>query len=150
MFIRAGAIIPAGPQLQFVNDMSTAPELLLDVYPGPNSSFTLYEDNGSTMDYQSGAFLRTQIANSSTSTGKSLQITKQTGSWVAPPRAILATMHGEAAAPSAVLLNGTALPMASTESSLTSMPQGWYYNSTNSQLIVLAQDAPSLAISIQN
>jgi alpha-glucosidase len=149
VFVRAGSIIPGGPQIQFVNDMSAAPELLLDIYPGPNSSFTLYEDNGSTMDYQTGAYLRTLVSNSSTPTGTSLQITKQTGSYVAPPRAILTTMHGQAAAPSAVLLNGTALPMAPTESSLTTITQGWYFNSTNDQLLILTQDAPAITISIQ-
>jgi alpha-glucosidase len=150
LFVRAGAILTEGPQIQFVDDQSAAPAVILDVYPGPDSSFTLYEDNGSTLDYQSGAFLRTQIAKAATSTGTLLQITKQTGSWVAPPRPIWATMHSVATAPSTISLNGKALPLAPAESNLASMSQGWFYDGTKGQLLVRVQDDSALAISIQN
>ncbi len=149
VFVRAGAVLPGGPQLQFVEDQSTAPAVILDVYPGPDSAFTLYEDNGSTLDYQNGVFLRTQITKSTTSIGELLQIQRYEGSWVAPARPIWTTLHN-VTAPSGVSLNGTALLLALGESDLANMAQGWYYRSSDSRLIVRVPDAATLAISIQN
>jgi alpha-glucosidase len=119
------------------------------VYPGPDTSFTLYEDNGSTLDYLNGAFLRTQLSKSTTSSNSLLQIQRQQGSWVPPVRPIWTTLHN-VTAPSGVLLNGTALPQAPAESNLASLTQGWFYNSINSRLIIRVQDSATLAISIQN
>jgi alpha-glucosidase len=149
VFVRAGSILPGGPQLQFVDDASAAPAVTLDVYPGPDTSFTLYEDNGSTLDYLNGAFLRTQLSKSTTSSNSLLQIQRQQGSWVPPVRPIWTTLHN-VTAPSGVLLNGTALPQAPAESNLASLTQGWFYNSINSRLIIRVQDSATLAISIQN
>src|ERR1700722_7702223 len=122
----------------------------LDVYPGPDTSFTLYEDNGSTLDYKNGAFLRTQISKSTTSTGSVLQIQRQQGSWLPPARPIWTTLHN-VHAPSGASLNGTALPEASAESNPSGMTRGWFYSRSNSRLIVLVPDgATPETISIQN
>ena len=37
-------------------------ELIVRIYPGENGSFTLYEDDGISEEYQNGAYLKTNLA----------------------------------------------------------------------------------------
>jgi alpha-glucosidase len=57
VFVRGGAFIFRQPVVQHTGEMAGQP-LRVDVYPAPQSSATLYEDDGDTLDYQRGAFLR--------------------------------------------------------------------------------------------
>ena len=60
LFIRAGAIIPFGPELQYTGKKSADP-ITLYVYTGADGAFTLYEDDGLTYGYEKGAFARIPI-----------------------------------------------------------------------------------------
>jgi alpha-D-xyloside xylohydrolase len=53
--VRAGSIIPFGPEIQYVGEKPGEP-ILLYVYAGANGTFTLYEDEGLTYDYEHGAY----------------------------------------------------------------------------------------------
>jgi alpha-D-xyloside xylohydrolase len=55
VFVRAGSIIPYGPEMQYVGEKSCDP-IALYVYAGADGEFTLYEDEGTTFDYEKGAF----------------------------------------------------------------------------------------------
>jgi alpha-D-xyloside xylohydrolase len=55
LFVRAGSILPMGPVRQHVQDVPAAP-LELHIYPGQNSAFELYEDEGDQYNYEDGAF----------------------------------------------------------------------------------------------
>ncbi|MGB7768198.1 MAG: TIM-barrel domain-containing protein [Verrucomicrobiia bacterium] len=55
LFIRAGAIIPFGPELQYTGEKPANP-ITLYVYAGADGNFTLYEDDGLTYNYEHGAF----------------------------------------------------------------------------------------------
>jgi len=55
VFVRAGSIIPYGPDLQYVGEKPADP-LTISVYKGANGEFTLYEDQGTTNDYLKGAY----------------------------------------------------------------------------------------------
>jgi alpha-D-xyloside xylohydrolase len=55
LYIREGAIIPIGPEIQYTGEKS-AETVVLYVYCGQNGSFTLYEDEGSNYDYEKGAY----------------------------------------------------------------------------------------------
>lgn len=149
VFVRAGAILPQGPTMQSVNDPAVSAALMLDIYPGPDSAFNLYEDNGLTMDYAHGIFLRTHITTSGSTGGTLLQIQRQEGTWVPPARPLWISLHS-VNAPAGVSLDGVALPAASIESNLAAMSQGWFYRNMERRLIVRVQDAASLAISAHN
>ena len=58
IFVRAGAVIPMAPVMNYVGEKPTDP-LTLDIYPSGTSSFTLYEDDGKTYDYEKGVFALT-------------------------------------------------------------------------------------------
>jgi alpha-D-xyloside xylohydrolase len=55
LFVRAGSIVPFGPELQYIAEKPSDP-ITLFVYAGANGSFTLYEDQGLTYAYEKGAF----------------------------------------------------------------------------------------------
>jgi len=55
MFIRAGSILPLGPEMQYVGE-KTWNHLELHVYPGADGTFTLYEDEGDGYDYEKGIY----------------------------------------------------------------------------------------------
>jgi len=55
IFVKAGAILPCGPEIQYTDEKPADP-LRLFVYTGANGSFLLYEDDGTTMEYEKGAY----------------------------------------------------------------------------------------------
>jgi alpha-D-xyloside xylohydrolase len=55
MFVRAGSILPLGPEMQYVGEKAWD-NLELRVYPGANGSFTLYEDEGDNYNYEKGQY----------------------------------------------------------------------------------------------
>jgi alpha-glucosidase/alpha-D-xyloside xylohydrolase len=61
LYVRAGSILPLGPVKQYTGEKVDAP-LTLQIYPGANGVFTLYEDDGITFDYRKGEWMKIQIA----------------------------------------------------------------------------------------
>ena len=55
MFVRAGSILPLGPEMQYVGEKAWD-NLEIRVYPGANGSFTLYEDEGDSYSYERGVY----------------------------------------------------------------------------------------------
>ena len=51
MFIRAGSILPLGPEMQYIGEKAWD-NLELRVYPGADGDFTLYEDEGDGYNYE--------------------------------------------------------------------------------------------------
>jgi alpha-glucosidase/alpha-D-xyloside xylohydrolase len=60
LYVRAGAIIPMGPVKQFALQQSDAP-MRVDIYPGGDCEYRLYEDDGVSFDYQNGQFTWTRF-----------------------------------------------------------------------------------------
>ncbi len=54
-FVKEGAIVPVGPDVQYTNQKPNAP-ITLYVYTGKNGHFDLYEDDGVTNAYARGEF----------------------------------------------------------------------------------------------
>ena len=61
LFVRAGAIVPMGPVMQYTDAQRDAP-LTIAVYAGANGAFSLYEDDGRSLAYKTGGFSRIPIA----------------------------------------------------------------------------------------
>jgi alpha-D-xyloside xylohydrolase len=55
MFVRAGSILPLGPEMQYVGEKAWD-NLEIRVYPDADGSFTLYEDEGDNYNYEKGAY----------------------------------------------------------------------------------------------
>jgi alpha-D-xyloside xylohydrolase len=61
VFVRAGAIVPFGPDQQYIGEKD-ARVLTLYVYTGANGRFSLYEDDGVTYGYERGQLSRIPIS----------------------------------------------------------------------------------------
>ena len=55
MFVRAGSILPLGPEMQYVGEKKWD-HLELHIYPGADGTFTLYEDEGDGYRYEEGIY----------------------------------------------------------------------------------------------
>ncbi|MDZ7335285.1 MAG: DUF5110 domain-containing protein, partial [candidate division KSB1 bacterium] len=55
IFVRAGSILPCGPEIQYAMEKPAEP-IRLFVYAGADGSFTLYEDEGINYKYELGQF----------------------------------------------------------------------------------------------
>lgn len=53
LFVRAGSIVPLGPQLQYATEKPHAP-YQVRIYPGADAKFTIYEDDNETYAYEKG------------------------------------------------------------------------------------------------
>ena len=55
LFVRAGSILPLGPDIEYSVEKSADP-IELRVYRGADGAFTLYEDENDTYNYEQGAY----------------------------------------------------------------------------------------------
>jgi alpha-D-xyloside xylohydrolase len=60
LYVRAGAIVPSGPEVQWTGEQPDGP-LVLHVFTGADGSFSLYADDGTTPGYKSGKFARVPV-----------------------------------------------------------------------------------------
>jgi alpha-glucosidase (family GH31 glycosyl hydrolase) len=84
LFVRAGSILPLGPVKQYVGEKVDGP-LAISIYPGADSSFLLYEDDGSSFNYRKGEWMGIQMTWNDASRTFRLQLAP--GSRMLPPAA---------------------------------------------------------------
>lgn len=92
LFVRAGAILPTGPAVQYARERPDGP-LVLHVFTGRDGSFSLYEDDGVSPGYAKGQFARVPLTwNEAT---KTLTIGAREGRYAGMPttRAISVRFH---------------------------------------------------------
>jgi len=82
LFVRAGAIVPTGPAIQYTNEKPDAP-ITLTVYTGADGKFSLYHDQGTTYDYEHGAYARIPLSYDQAS--GTLHIGQREGSYPGMP-----------------------------------------------------------------
>jgi len=87
MFVRAGAIIPFGPALNYVGERPVDP-ITFNIYPDEagSASAKLYEDDGLTPEYKNGAFRRTSLTARRGPSGLVVAIGAAEGSYNPGPR----------------------------------------------------------------
>ena len=61
IFVKEGAIIPFGPEIQYSTE-KPAETITLYVYGGKDGKFELYEDENTNYNYENGKFLRIPIS----------------------------------------------------------------------------------------
>lgn len=146
LFMRAGAIIP----LMYVDeqtlnitglraDGSRRDELILRVAAGAESSaFTLYEDDGGSIAYQSGDVRTTGITQQQQGNSITVIVAAAQGTYdgaLTERDTILQLVTRPGSEPQRVTLNGTTLPQASSAAEFEAMPGGWYAAASNLVLV---------------
>jgi alpha-D-xyloside xylohydrolase len=60
LYIRAGSIVPLGPNICYTDEQPQA-MVELRIYPGQDGVFTLYQDEGDNYNYEKGFFATIQL-----------------------------------------------------------------------------------------
>lgn len=82
LYVRAGSIVPLGPEVEYAGEKPNAP-IELRVYPGADGAFSLYSDQGDTYAYEHGAY--TSIPISWNEASATLTIGERTGRFPGMP-----------------------------------------------------------------
>ncbi|MGB7188565.1 MAG: DUF5110 domain-containing protein, partial [Acidobacteriaceae bacterium] len=82
LYVRAGSIVPMGPEVEWARQKPDAP-IYLRVYRGADGHFTLYEDQGDTYAYEKGA--RATIPMEWNEAAQTLTIGARVGSYPGMP-----------------------------------------------------------------
>ncbi|WP_406610526.1 TIM-barrel domain-containing protein [Agarivorans sp. JK6] len=78
LLVKAGAIIPHGPEVQYHDELPSDP-LTIEVYVGEDGRFCLYEDEGDSYRYEQGAY--SEIVFEWDNSKRCLHIAKRSGSF---------------------------------------------------------------------
>ncbi len=139
LFFRDGAIIPMGPPQPHV-DAFTPDYLDIHHWPGDANSFTLYEDDGETIAYTTGAYARTRFSTVSSTNSLTLAVGAREGDYVPGPRAFYFMMH-DARPVLDVRVDGLSIPRFANRAALEQFAtNGWSYRLSSRQLIVRLPD----------
>jgi len=90
LYVRGGAIIPMGPEMNYVGEKATDP-LSFEIYPDAqgNAQTTLYEDDGVSPAYRNGVERRTTVTYQSST----IDVSAPTGSYQPGARDMVFTIH---------------------------------------------------------
>jgi len=81
VYVREGTVLPLQPVTQSTEQKPQGP-LTLRVYPGKNCRGSLYQDDGKTLAYKRGSFLRMEFACDVTPSSLTLHIGERQGSFL--------------------------------------------------------------------
>jgi alpha-glucosidase len=144
LFVRGGGFIFRQPVVQHTGEMP-GNALRVLIAPATDSTATLYEDDGASLDYQHSAFLKRLFHQVRHDSGISVEITSAGGSYVpaartlelqfwtepSPKRVSLAVATDRQANPERILPRKTSVELASAA-------EGWTWDGT--MLVVKARD----------
>jgi alpha-glucosidase (family GH31 glycosyl hydrolase) len=85
LLIKAGAVIPMWQEIDHISEKQFE-TIRLDVYPYGESEFTLYEDDGISLDYQKGKIATTRITCRENHLQTILQINPRKGTYEKIPK----------------------------------------------------------------
>ena len=116
LFVRSGSIIPQQPDMDYT-DQKPLDSLVVDVYAPGNSSFSLYEDDGVSLDYEKGKNAVTPLSCAASGSAWRLTIGPTKGEFAGQPvsRSYTVNVAG-LPKPSSVRINGMKAPSSASAS----------------------------------
>jgi alpha-glucosidase (family GH31 glycosyl hydrolase) len=135
VFVKAGAIIPMYPQMNYDGEKKTD-SLTLDIYPSGSSSFELYEDDGKTRAYKTGAFTKTLISVTK-DVATTVTINPGNGQFKEQEtnRVYLLQVHA-ITSPSQVWINDVKLKAYNSVDAFNAAKTGYYFNPSEKEGII--------------
>ncbi|MFH7597189.1 TIM-barrel domain-containing protein [Streptomyces racemochromogenes] len=131
LFVKGGAVVPMWPQMNHSGEKPVS-TLTYDIHPRGTSFFDLYEDDGRTRAYTTGAYARQRVDVTAPPAGTgtvTVSVGAPTGSYAGRPasRGYELTLH-VASAPTALTLDGTALTRLASKAAYDSAATGWFFD----------------------
>jgi alpha-glucosidase len=126
LFIKGGSILPIAENI--ISNLATdnVEDLRLICVPDKDAVFELYEDDGSTLKYQDGDYLRTNI-KMKTGNKTILTFTKE-GSYDSTIQSIHLDVIHPQSAPFKVSVDGQEIPQNLYNKDFDKTEKGWYYD----------------------
>jgi len=152
VFAKAGAIIPMQPDMSHEGEKPLDP-LTLDIYPSSVSTFSLYEDDGLTLEYQQGKYAVTKIDYTEHDDIAFLDIRPSTGEFQLPDRTLILKLHADKM-PAAIEIDDKKVSETSEIINEDSMKQpfpAWKYTKENKLLYITCvhKSGESVSVKIQ-
>lgn len=144
LFVKAGSIIPMQPAMNYVGE-KPVDLLTLDIYPGRDTVFNLYEDDRQSLRYLHNDFSTTAISLLNSAAGKCrVKIEKPAGKFKPSVHRYLIKIHLPAK-PTQVSENGKVITESATSG------KGWYFDAKENSLYIHAnnENTKSTDISVQ-
>ncbi|WP_158606892.1 TIM-barrel domain-containing protein [Paenibacillus ginsengarvi] len=143
LFVRAGAIIPEWPEMDFVGE-KPVDTIGLNVYPFAGGEFTLYEDDGMSYSYQDGQVAVTKISCRTGGGITAIEIGLRSGEYAGMPehRSYELSIH-TAAKPKQVTVNRVVWQEATdpgTTAASGAPASAWTFDSSESIVRLLAAE----------
>jgi alpha-glucosidase len=127
IFVRGGAFIFRQPVVQYTGQMAGNPLRVL-VAPTSESSSVLYEDDGKSLQYRHGAWMKRRFQQSRDDKGIMIQISAPEGSFRPAARDLILEVW-TSVEPSAVELGSGAAPLPRlAPAALAGAQRGWSYS----------------------
>ena len=135
LLVKSGSIIPMQQVVQYTDQAPVDP-LTFVVYPADlQSSFTYYEDDGHTFEYEKGMYFRRTIDQWNSRDAVTLTLSATEGSYMPPERSVVVKFVDCSSSPKTIRLGRAVLKeMSGVE--LDRHTAGWTYQKDNRTLLV--------------
>ncbi len=133
LYVQTGAIIPMGPEVTWLGGKAgknppqePGDQLLLDIHPHGVSTFRMYEDDGTTMNYTNGQYCVTPLRCQQLADTTIFTIEPRSGDYNPAARCYLLKFN-DSSKPRSVKLNGEALNPRKSYQELIAAKSGWFF-----------------------
>lgn len=134
VFVKAGAVIPMSEQIYNTSELDNS-VLSAEIYPHEKGSFTLYSDDGESVDYEKGVFTLTKIFCDEEVGRRTIIRTSRSNDIFAAQKLIL-KIHANAV-PESVEVNGNII-LGCGYLKETRTADRWYYDEYSHTLYITA------------
>jgi alpha-glucosidase len=149
LFVKAGSIVPMWPEGTLSWRTRDRTELDLDVYPGADGAFTLYEDDGVSRGYSRGEYAEQTFTSAATPDGLAVRIGPSVGAYAGKvtSRRYRLTVH-DLGLTTEVAVGDTVLQRYTDKAAYDAAATGWYHDPsragiTDIKLPAIGTDASS-------
>jgi alpha-glucosidase len=144
MYVRAGSVIPMGPEMNYVGEKRFDP-VTFAIYPDEkgHAATTLYEDDGTSPAYKQGVFRRTDVSVSKAGGSFQVNVGAPSGSYNPGTRALVFILKSASAA-RFVSLDGKQIGVVKPEEG----GSGWY-RATDGLAVRIPDDGKAHQIEIK-
>ncbi|WP_265764420.1 glycoside hydrolase family 31 protein [Fodinibius salsisoli] len=134
LFVKAGGILPQRNNIESLGEQP-ADTLTLEIFPHGTSSFEIYDDDGSSKDYENGEYAITSISSEDSDDQIEVGVEAPEGDYEVPERGYKLLVHLDDK-PDAVEEDGTQISSASSLAAFRDdiHSAAWYFDEESGQL----------------